>query len=143
MDSYYVWDSMKDIWSGVYKSEYVFDENGLIISGLSYDWNTNENDWTTGTKSDWFYSLKETTRLNNREFTPLNFYPNPAHDEIQLNLKGDSGLLSIYNLSGKRLSQNAYFGSNPNIDISNLTKGVYIIEIVQDGKLVRSKFVKK
>jgi hypothetical protein len=69
------------------------------------------------------------------------FYPNPAKDFINLILK-DESLITIYNSVGqivftKKMNSNDFI-----IDISNLTNGVYIIKLNENGNSKTAKFIK-
>ncbi|MDA9714860.1 T9SS type A sorting domain-containing protein [Bacteroidota bacterium] len=78
---------------------------------------------------------------NNNSF--LDVYPNPSSDIVNLNSSSAISSYTVYNMLGNRL-----FSANVNlektvIDISSLTKGVYIIEVNQKGKFTNKRIVKK
>ncbi|KAF2519166.1 T9SS type A sorting domain-containing protein [Flavobacterium salilacus subsp. salilacus] len=71
-------------------------------------------------------------------------YPNPATDVI--NIATDNGRVEnvkIYNLLGQRVMEASPAQSTATVDVSTLTNGMYIINIVIDGKENTTRFVKK
>jgi hypothetical protein len=66
----------------------------------------------------------------------LNVYPNPATNQISIqhNINGMDCLLNILDMTGKIIQQNSISVSNSKIDldISQLTPGVYFIELKTD-----------
>ena len=110
-----------------------FNGDGLkdiIIQGFADDTNVY---WNTST----VLGISEQIVNNNS----IIFYPNPAKDFINLILK-DESLITIYNSVGqivftKKMNSNDFI-----IDISNLTNGVYIIKLNENGNSKTAKFIK-
>jgi len=70
------------------------------------------------------------------------FYPNPATDKLYIkNSKSSNAQIIIFNLQGKQVL-NRKIGSNP-IDISNLSKGVYLVKIIDSGNIIMEKLIKE
>lgn len=84
--------------------------------------------------------------LSNDDFSKDGFsiYPNPA--ESVLNIQTDSDLINakikIFDIAGKIVYSNNDLNTNF-IDISNLLKGFYILEINSENKNFTKKFIKK
>jgi hypothetical protein len=73
----------------------------------------------------------------------LNIYPNPACDELYINLDGsNSGECFISDLSGKVLFSEIVTGPLVNIDVKALNKGIYLVTIKQDGIQTSALFTK-
>ncbi len=78
----------------------------------------------------------------------LQVYPNPAKDYLYVNLGSRTeipGVLEVFDLSGRMvLNMETQPGYQIfNLDIQNLTRGMYIIRRIESGELVgRSKFIK-
>lgn len=69
------------------------------------------------------------------------FYPNPANNNVQLQLTGGSHQISIYSVSGEILLSEQYSNSEM-IDLSHFSSGVYFIEKKDNsGLLTREKLV--
>lgn len=64
------------------------------------------------------------------------FYPSPVQTNLNLSEKVKSA--KIYSLSGQLLSEQ----NTSNIDVNELPKGIYILEMALDNNLVREKFLK-
>ncbi len=62
----------------------------------------------------------------------VNVFPNPATDFIEIdwsNADQNSGVLNVYNTAGQRIMENKPFRPGLKIDISDLTTGVYYLEL--------------
>jgi uncharacterized protein YuzE len=70
----------------------------------------------------------------------LNIYPNPVDDYLQVksDFSSDTKYI-IKNTNGQKI-QSGEIGSS--IDVTNLTKGVYLIEVVNNNKTFTNKFIK-
>jgi uncharacterized protein (TIGR02145 family) len=70
-----------------------------------------------------------------------NIYPNPANDRLLIN-NGESSetFVIIYNLQGKQVFNRQIVTRY--IDISDLTKGVYSVKIIESGNIFMDKLIK-
>ena len=67
------------------------------------------------------------------------FYPNPATDQIQININNFDKVM-IFELSGKRVM----LSKKTKIDISKLDKGIYLMKIQdQSGQIYKAKIIKE
>jgi len=84
-------------------------------------------------------SAKET------ELNQSKIYPNPAKTEIFIELKSSNSTASIYDSKGSLIRSGLKMTSGKNrIDISELTSGVYFIEISDENNQVfKNKFIKQ
>jgi len=73
----------------------------------------------------------------------FNFYPNPAKDFIYFDNTNlhDSNLL-IYSITGSLIKEE-FLNNKTTIDISDLAKGVYIIEVKNKYEYLRAKLIKE
>lgn len=76
----------------------------------------------------------------------LSLYPNPVEDV--LNLSGDLNVLSgsemaVYTLSGKKIIEAVFDANSPQLNVSKLETGVYILTISKEGVKQDYKFIKK
>ncbi len=76
---------------------------------------------------------------------PLKVYPNPAHGKLMVETKSFSGekvTAKIFDISGKLVSsENIITQSQSSTDISKLNVGIYFIEVTDESKVYRAKFV--
>lgn len=77
--------------------------------------------------------------LDDLERRRISFYPNPAQNELRFILEEDrSRQVEIFNLSGQLLITSTLSADRPNLNIEDLTPGVYLLK---SGK-TSAKFVK-
>ena len=70
-------------------------------------------------------------------------YPNPADKFININVpdSNNPSVVRIYNLTGKIIFESICNSGSFNLEISDLTSGIYIIEIEVDFKKIQKKLV--
>jgi hypothetical protein len=75
--------------------------------------------------------------------TQINIYPNPARTYFKVGNKeirsDQDAQLSMYNIYGALIKQQS--GLSQNIDISQLSSGIYIIKIASNGKIYNEKLL--
>ncbi len=75
----------------------------------------------------------------------IRFYPNPVQDKFVIEspvITGESQV-SIFNVGGRKLSEQKITGDKREIDISNLPVGIYIIKLINQEKIITGKIIKK
>ena len=72
----------------------------------------------------------------------ITFYPNPTNGNTIYIKTRDNTDVRIYNVLGKLVKSAEITELNNNIDISNLSKGIYIIKMSVDKKSVTKKLIK-
>ena len=90
-------------------------------------------------KSDYSESISESTGLilsTNLEETLI--YPNPTSNTIHTNKTYKS--INIYDLSGVLRKKQS---DNNRIDISDLSKGMYLIQLIEDQNIIEVKVIKQ
>lgn len=121
----------------------------LFFSPISNFWNTS---YVTLKPSSVRVDRTETDEINNefslanelptevtelsKEATP-GVFPNPVQDVLNIQFP-EIEQVSVYNLNGLRLEVN--YLSPSQIDCSNLSSGVYLLEVVSNGKTFHQKF---
>ncbi|SRX72375.1 T9SS type A sorting domain-containing protein [Aequorivita antarctica] len=98
-------------------------------------------------KDDWSsYSEDCSLGLTDLESTIINLYPNPTRNIIFLNSKNTTENLKvkIFNLEGKLLSNQNIAFKEVFIDVSNLSSGMYFLNIEdENGNTAIKKFLKE
>lgn len=91
-----------------------------------------------------FLSSKPTANRNFSE-SQLRVYPNPASDHISVDLPEaiKSAQIEILNVNGALILNSEVGIGNARIDISKLSKGVYIIRLRQENSILVTKFIKQ
>ncbi len=69
-----------------------------------------------------------------------NIYPNPAKDNITINLKNnESANISLFNILGQEVISTISNDNQTTIDVSDLNRGLYIVKVKQKGQTFTSK----
>lgn len=100
--------------------------------------------WTVGT-GEYVYTLEGDCALlstNDHLLSQIAVYPNPATDIINVNVPSSIEIsgATIYDILGKNTGASINNGA---IDISNLTKGIYILSVETTAGTLTQKVVKK
>jgi len=118
--------------------EGILTSSDNTVSSSSFNVQTgNENYTLSGTMNFTYGGVG----IFNKSIEHFTFYPNPAKDNIFVECK-DNSTIKICDMFGKEvLCKNAK--GKTAIDIKHLPKGVYIVTLVSDDKIIESnKFVK-
>jgi parallel beta-helix repeat protein len=96
----------------------------------------------SSTRSNIISTADATTSVHISSNTDLYFYPNPANDKLYVkNARLTNTNIIIYDLEGK-LILNSQIDLKP-LDISKLTKGIYIVKLIDSGNVQINKLVKE
>lgn len=77
---------------------------------------------------------------NSIAITDLNVYPNPSSGLVNIQTANNINKVSIVTVTGKECYTGLYNASNITIDLTNLTKGMYLVEVyTADGSNSVSK----
>jgi Leucine-rich repeat (LRR) protein len=87
-------------------------------------------------------SNQTTTGINELTAANLSIYPNPTSSEITFsNIQSKIESIAIINIRGKAIK--TVIPTNNIIDVSDLTKGIYFLQIQTENEIINSKFIKK
>lgn len=109
----------------------------------------NDSRTLTLKNSDNYQAIYGNEALNIQNFNGERFslYPNPAKNELFLSSKNTGGNLdvTIFNMEGRVLiTQNLAFEKQGSLDVSNLSAGIYFLNIkTEDGNVEVKKFIKE
>jgi|GEM_PF-6042972 len=71
-------------------------------------------------------------------------YPNPVIDVMKIDVKSsDISLMEVYNLTGERLITKEIYQGITSVDLSNLSRGMYLVYFKGSGGSCFKKFIKK
>ncbi len=86
----------------------------------------------------WGVAVKEVKQ--NKEFS---FYPNPAKDELFLKyFSKESFQVEIYNILGSKVKTFTLNGGQANVNIEELSNGIYFLRFKDDEKVISKTFTK-
>jgi chitodextrinase len=89
------------------------------------------------------FILGGTSSVRNPESQLIRIYPNPADREFRLDVPGEGYTLTITDLAGQAVvSATSLSMGLQQIDISNLSSGVYMISLQNGNEFYRSKLIK-
>jgi Leucine-rich repeat (LRR) protein len=71
----------------------------------------------------------------------LSIYPNPVNSQLTIDFEAEIVSITILNVMGKTVK--TFVSSSNTIDVSDLTKGIYFLQIETDKALVSTKFIKE
>ena len=139
-----------------YPGYYYYIENGsttwapavslgpIPYTAVSID-GTSESDLYISTAGHGVWTNAHTVGLKNAKGTKpfLLAYPNPANDQLYVECDLNEGNLSIMDISGRIVSQTPFKNNKQEINISNLTPGMYIITINGENKHFQTKIIKQ
>ncbi|MBC8487475.1 MAG: T9SS type A sorting domain-containing protein [Bacteroidetes bacterium] len=127
------------------------DDDGCLIYGTSYT-----NDSVPERDVHIWKVLREEINIitkiteTNQNIPNFDIYPNPAVNEVNLKLNKnkswDNLTFSIFTIDGKKVFQKQIQGKGNmlNINISNLSEGIYVYRIFEKNNLITNgKFIKK
>ena len=101
---------------------------------------TNESIRAGGFKLKYETNVNKNQSIKSRE---IKIYPNPAEDFINIIMDNLANYtINIIGIDGK-IYLNKTENSNSEINIQNLSSGIYFIEIIQNSEIIRQKFIKK
>ncbi|MCB0839184.1 MAG: T9SS type A sorting domain-containing protein, partial [Bacteroidetes bacterium] len=90
-------------------------------------------------------SCKSENSTSSEEFEtdlPVKFYPNPVTDILHLELPLGKNNISVFDISGRLIELFIASDSYLNYDMSNFSSGLYLFQVVNDGRIKRFKVVK-
>ncbi|MGE0077829.1 MAG: M6 family metalloprotease domain-containing protein [Bacteroidales bacterium] len=85
-----------------------------------------------------------TTGINSEYVGELMVYPNPSKGMFTLELLENyqTMIVEVYDMTGRNILSNSYNGSAINyIDMTNCSKGIYLMRLKVDGKIANKKIV--
>ncbi len=141
------YDTIIHQWNGVRKKEYIYNSTGNISKINFYDMGYFTHEWEIDEKWYYYYSYINITGIADQKITSaIKLYPNPAEDQIFISSDLNCSLTyRIINSCGIIYKKGNINDSGiQQIDISNLPKGIYFIEIIGNNNF-RSflKFIKQ
>lgn len=83
--------------------------------------------------------------LGNNSFDSSNFtyYPNPVKNNLNLSYNKEISSVEVFNLLGQKVSSNIINANDAQIDMSNLSKGAYMVKVTSDNQVKTIKVIKE
>ena len=93
------------------------------------------------TEYNWFLTLSNDNFVSSSESNKLEIYPNPTKNIIHIKNNTEIEKIKIFDYLGKEVLTQTQ--NNNEINVENLSKGIYVIEIHSENKKVYRKFIKE
>lgn len=141
MNSNYNWSTDLQIWIGTSKYESIYNDEEKVDIRIYYVWNDNTNEWTLDEKEFLYRTI--TGIPEDFETDNLMIYPNPVESVLNIKRQSTDNInCSIISISGQKLMQFQLSGSNAQINVDNLPKGVYMLHINNGTTTTVRKIIK-
>lgn len=137
------WNDELSQWINSSQSLYHYNEAGIQTQVFSQTWDELISEWKNGWKYDYFWSEHEISNIDQTQNATINIYPNPASNKIILsgNIPFENEIVLMFNSIG-RLIKTTQLNFQNEIDISDLQKGIYIIQIQTSNRNIIRKLIK-
>lgn len=130
-----------DVAEDFYGWSLAMNDNEIIVGSARDDWDSNEENELNDAGSAYIFTPTNlATNENNLSKNNVKIYPNPAKDLINITSKQQISSIEILDQSGKRILES----KDLKINVSNLSKGVYILKIkFSNGSSSIQKLIKQ
>lgn len=122
------WDGLQSITLEDAEDVIFHEEDDLTLGLVSFDpmWNCGAD-----------VGIDE---MGNNAFS---IYPNPANNELFIESNSNWKEYAIYTISGRLVHSSNFSSESPTrLSVSNLQTGMYILELVSEGEIMRKRFQK-
>ncbi|TXF74985.1 GEVED domain-containing protein [Chryseobacterium sp.] len=93
-----------------------------------------------GEVEDYKVMISKSGTINALDQNTIFIYPNPVSDILNISKVSEGALYTIYNAAGQLISKGKIYGRK--INVSKLERGVYVIDIDNNGETAQKKFIK-
>lgn len=90
---------------------------------------------------NWFLTLSNNSFISNSDNNKLQIYPNPTKNIIHIKNNYEIEKITIFDCLGKEILTQTK--NNNEVNVENLSKGIYLIEINSENEKVYKKFIKE
>ena len=120
-------------------------DNNMLLTGTSDGSVSKKKTSLQGREDFWVVMLGDKDRSNLDLESELEAYPNPTngYSNIVVLHEFDKGMLSVYDIMGKRLQHFSITEATIPVDLSGYATGVYLIEVQTDVSKETLKILKK
>ncbi|MDN3675886.1 T9SS type A sorting domain-containing protein [Flavobacterium paronense] len=73
----------------------------------------------------------------------FSYYPNPVKNILNLSYNQEISSVEVYNLLGQKVSSNFINANDANVDMSNLSKGAYMVRVTSNNQAKTIKVIKE
>jgi hypothetical protein len=108
--------------------------------------------WAIGSSTEYAYhsvrgatALSVSLGISENNLLSFEMYPNPVSDvlNIQLPTSTEKAEVSIFDYTGRLVSSKTISSNDTAIDVQKISKGIYMIRVATNTKIVVQRFIKK
>jgi hypothetical protein len=81
--------------------------------------------------------------VDNNVIAGFSFYPNPADDVLNLNAVNIIESITVFNMLGQKVVDQAIGATNSQVNVAHLTTGTYVMKVTVNGEVGTYKLVKE
>ncbi len=120
--------------------ELYFNHMAVELTDYMYE----SNEWIIDEKGNFYYSEKELNAIIEHNGIEYTIYPNPTSHYITFDIRGNSTqfTLELFDIQGRKLLSKEIINKEE-VNIENLTSGMYFYTLVLDGEKITGKILKK
>jgi hypothetical protein len=132
-DLFQTWDAGLVQWINFSQSKYTNNSNGTPSVVINQEWNL--SGWVNIDRSTYTYNTPTNISESIKE-ADITVYPNPASDVITIKANtGISGMVySITDQTGKMMLKGKLNDESTSVDITQLSKGIYLLNIGEQNQ---------
>lgn len=144
MEASFNWLAIDSSWVGAigqmmsyWKRTFHYNDDGRLRLYTQYDWDMDLQEWTQVLR--YFFYWSGSTAIHDFARLDLKVFPNPC-DGV-LNISGMTGAISlkIFTLQGQLLK--SLITESEQVDLNDLSQGIYVLQIESHGLIFRQKLV--
>jgi len=106
------------------------NDGGFVVAGFSYS-NNGDVTGNHGSNDMWVVKLsQDPLAIVDFQFQEIVLYPNPVSEVLYIEAQQDIENISVFNLLGQELLKQSVNGLQSTIDMSGLSGGIYLIQIL-------------
>ncbi len=144
LESNYMWDEDLNDWMGGSMKGYTYDEYGNAILIDQYQWDRDNSQWYIGSKLNRYFSKFNISKIPFIREQAVLIYPNPAREFVYFKTSDISktSIVEIYDIRGKKVLEQK-LTENKQVSIANLSRGLYIYKLHNNGSIFSGKILKE
>ena len=127
------WSSVENTWQNNIQVNFTNNNDGTENDLIAQNWNSDENQWVNDVKITNEYGAAF-VGIDQEQLQDIQFYPNPVENTLTVNPANNAECeINIFDLSGKPLLNQSGSGSQL-IPFTNVSSGIYMMELTINGK---------
>lgn len=140
-DSFKSWSQKDSTWLPVVYQTYSNSQTGLLYQTIGYGWNGTKNVYNF--RSTYSYILTTSIAETEPE-NKINVFPNPAQNILTIETSGNKPAnIQIVNINGQLIRTLTSNQGSAKINIEDLPKGMYFVNIITDKTVSTKQFIKE